>query len=132
MNHLMAYAQSQDVTLDGEQAFEELYTRLARWTAESIDAYSNDRAEAGGQRVERCIALLGYMNHAIDLSNNFAVACAVLSLHRFVIGALVKAKAEGCGAPLAGVSSVLLTLAELFATIHSKKISGLPSSAVRH
>jgi flagellin-specific chaperone FliS len=131
MKHLMAYAQSQDVTLDGEQAFEELYTRLARWTDESIEAYNDDQAEAGSRRIERCIALLGYMNHAIDLSQNYAIACAVLSLHRFVIGALVKAKAEGCGAPLAGVSSVLLTLAELFATIHSKRISGLPCGAVR-
>jgi len=130
MKHLMAYAQSQDVTLDGEKAFEELYTRLARWTTESIDAYRDDRAEAGSQGIERCIALLGYMNHAIDLSHNYVIACAVLSLHRFVIGTLVKAKAEGSGAPLAGVSSVLLTLAELFATIHSRKISGLPSDAV--
>ena len=129
MKHLMAYAQSQDVTLDGEQAFEELYTRLARWTDESIDAYRDNRAEAG-QRIERCVALLGYMNHAIDLSHDYAIACAVLSLHRFVIDALVKAKAEGCGAPLAGVSSVLLTLAELFGAIHSKKISGVPSSVV--
>src|SRR5581483_9318572 len=94
MKHLMAYAQSQDVTLDGEKAFEELYTRLARWTTESIDAYRDDRAEAGSQGIERCIALLGYMNHAIDLSHNYVIACAVLSLHRFVIGTLVKAKAE--------------------------------------
>jgi hypothetical protein len=55
----------------------------------------------------------------------------VLSLHRFVIGALVKAKAEGCGAPLEGVSSVLLTLAELFATIHSRKKSSMPPDEVR-
>jgi flagellin-specific chaperone FliS len=131
MKHLMAYAQSQDVTLDGEQAFEELYTRLARWTAEIIDTYHDGQAEARGQKIERSIALLGYMNLAIDLSHNYAIACAMLSLHRFVIGALVKAKAEGCGAPLEGVSSVLLTLAELFATIHSRKKSSMPRGEVR-
>jgi flagellin-specific chaperone FliS len=131
MRHLMAYAQSQDVTLDGEQAFEELYARLARWTAEIIDAYDNGQAEANDQKIERSIALLGYMNRAIDLSHNYAIACAVLSLHRFVIGALVKAKAEGYSAPLTGVSSVLLALAELFATIRSGNKSGMLPGKVR-
>ena len=130
MKHLMAYAQSQDVTLDGEQAFEELYNRLARWTVEIIDAYKDGQTEANERRIERSIALLGYMNQAVDLSHNYAVAYAVLSLHRFVIGAMVKAKAESWGAPLKGVSSVLLTLAELFAAIHSGKISSIPPGEV--
>ncbi len=131
MKHLMAYAQSQDVTLDGEQAFEELYTRLTRWTGEIIDAYNDGQTEASGQKIERSIALLGYMNLAIDLSHNYTIACAVLSLHRFVIGALVKAKAEGCGAPLEGVSSVLLRLAELFAMIQSGKESAMAPGEIR-
>ena len=121
MRHLTAYAQSQDVTLDGEQAFEELYTRLARWAVEIIDAYGDGQIEANEQRIERSIALLSYMNKAIDLSQSAAVACAILSLHRFAIGALVKAKAEGCSSPLEGLSSVLLRLAEIFATIRSRK-----------
>jgi flagellin-specific chaperone FliS len=131
MKHLMAYAQSQDVTLDGERAFAELYARLARWTVEIIDAYNDGQVETSGSKIERSIVLLGYMNLAIDLSHNYAIACTVLSLHRFVIGALVKAKAEGCGVPLEGVSSVLLTLAELFATIHSRKKSSMPPGEVR-
>src|SRR5689334_22436226 len=121
MRHLTAYAQSQDVTLDGEQAFEELYTRLARWAVEIIDAYEDGQIEANEPRIERSIALLGYMNQAIDLSQNCGVACAVLSLHRFAIGALVKAKAESCGTPLEGLSSVLLMLAEIFAVIRGRK-----------
>jgi flagellin-specific chaperone FliS len=132
MKHLMAYAQAQDVTLDGEQAFAELYTRLARWTVEIIDAYQNRRAKANDHRIERSISLLGYMSQAVDLSHNYAIACALLSLHRFVVRALVKAKAEGCGAPLEGVSSVLLTLAELFATIHSGKTSSVPPGEHRY
>ena len=126
----MAYAQSQDVTLDGEQAFAELYIRLARWTVEISEAYKDGQAEANERRIERCITLLGYMNQAVDLSHNYAVAYAVLSLHRFVIGALVKAKAEGCSAPLEGVASVLLTLAELFASIHSRKIASIPPGEI--
>jgi len=126
----MAYTQSQDLTLDGEQAFAELYTRLARWTVEIIEAYKDGQAEANERRIERSIMLLGYMNQAVDLSHNYAVAYAVLSLHRFVIGALVKAKAEGCGAPLEGVSSVLLTLAELFAAIHLRKVTSVPPGEI--
>jgi flagellin-specific chaperone FliS len=121
----MAYAQSQNVTLDGEQAFAELYIRLARWIVEIIETYKDGQAKANECRIERCITLLGYMNQAVDLSHNYTVAYAVLSLHRFVIRALVKAKAEGYGAPLEGVSSVLLTLAELFAAIHSRKIANI-------
>jgi flagellin-specific chaperone FliS len=132
VKHLTAYAQSQDVTLDGEQAFEELYVRLARWTSEIIENYKDSQTRVVGQQIERSITLLGYMNQAVDLSHNYALACAVLSLHRFVIGAFVKAKAENCGRPLEGVTDVLLTLAEVFATIRSGKLSRLPPGEAHH
>jgi flagellin-specific chaperone FliS len=131
MRHLTAYAQLQDVTLDGEQAFEELYARLARWIIEIVDACEDGQSEAQDQKIERCIALLGYMNQAIDLSQNFAVGCAVLSLHRFVIRSLLKAKAESCGNPLDGVSSVFLTLAEIFSTIWRGKTCSASSTELR-
>jgi flagellin-specific chaperone FliS len=126
----MAYAQSQDVTLDGEQAFEELYTRLARWTAEIIDGYTANQPEANAQRIERSIALLGYMNQAIDLSQNYDIASAVLSLHRFAIAALVKAKAEGTGAALESLSRILLTLADIFIAIRTRKGADAISSVL--
>jgi flagellin-specific chaperone FliS len=123
MKYLTAYAQSQDVTLDSEQAFEELYTRLARWTVEITDCYSTGQLDAE-QKIERSIALLCFMSKAIDLSQNYAVARALLCLHRFAIGALVKAKSEHCGGALKGVAPVLLTLAEIFAAIRSRKAGG--------
>jgi flagellin-specific chaperone FliS len=121
MRHLTAYAQSQDVTLDAEQAFAELYLRLARWTAEILGDYSDREPAVNDRRIERCVALLGYMSHAIDLSSNFGVASAVLSLHRFAISALVKATAERNGAALEGLSRLFITLSEIFSAIRAGK-----------
>src|SRR5271169_6478939 len=45
MKLTQAYTQCQNLTLEGETAFEELYTRLSRWTGEaSANLESGDRA----------------------------------------------------------------------------------------
>lgn len=116
-----AYAQSQAVTLDGERAFEELYTRLARWTQESEQRGSGNDWTAVEAALERCVALLGFMDRTIDLAHNSEIAGAVLSLHRFAIGALVKAKAERNTAELEGLPQVFISLAEIFGAIRENK-----------
>jgi flagellin-specific chaperone FliS len=118
-----AYTQSQALTLDGERAFEELYTRLARWTQESEQRGSRDEWSGVEATLERCVSLLGFMDRTIDLERNNEIAAAVLSLHRFAIGALVKAKAERKTAELEGLPQVFISLAEIFTAIRENKIA---------
>ncbi|HUA35784.1 MAG TPA: flagellar protein FliS [Candidatus Binataceae bacterium] len=127
MRHMAAYAQLQTVTLGGEQAFEELYTRLARWTGEAADCLRGGDAATAETRLEKCVSLLGYMDRVIDLSQNYEIAAAILSLHRFAIGALVKAKAQRTASDLAGLPQVFLGLAEIFAAMAAKCIPHLES-----
>ncbi len=89
-----AYARCQTLSLDGESAYEELYSRLARWTDEAVQFYKVSSEAEAECRLERCIELLGYMDRGLDLSGTPEVINAILSLHRFAIGALVKSKAE--------------------------------------
>lgn len=112
-----AYAQFQTFTLDGERAFEELYTRLARWTQESAESQSKGDWTSSEARLDRCVSLLGYMDRVIDLSHNYEIASAILSLHRFAIGALIKAKADRNPGALSGLPQVFVSLSEIFAAI---------------
>jgi flagellin-specific chaperone FliS len=123
MRSATAYADSQTITLDGDRAFEELYTRLARWAAEAAHAEREHDPDSAIAKIERCVALLGYMNQAIDLSENYEVATAVLSLHKFAIGALVKAKAQPGSGELGELPKVFLLLAEIFGAIRTGKQS---------
>ncbi len=122
MRHMAAYAQLQTVTLGGEQAFEELYTRLARWTREAGECLQTGDIATAEARVEKCVSLLGYMDRVIDLSQNYEIAAAILNLHRFAIGALVKAKAQRSATDLAGLPQVFIGLAEIFAAMAAKSI----------
>jgi len=118
-----AYTQSQAVTLDGERAYEELYTRLARWTQESERSGSRNEWTEVEATLERCVALLGFMDRAIDLESNAEITTAILSLHRFAIGALVKAKAEHSTAELDGLPQVFIALADIFVAIRENRIA---------
>jgi flagellin-specific chaperone FliS len=120
MRHAAAYAQFQSVTLSGEQAFEELYTRLARWTQEAGERLRSADWTTAEARLEKCVSLLGYMDRVIDMSQNYEIAAAILSLHRFAIGALVKAKAQRSAAEVAGLPQVFIGLGEIFAAIVAK------------
>ncbi len=118
-----AYAEYQNISLDGESAYEELYSRLARWTDEALHFYRSGSAPEAEFRLERCIELLGYMDRGLDLSGTPEVVKAILSLHRFAIGALVKAKSEGDSTELAQLVKVFLSLGEIFAAIREKRVT---------
>ena len=116
-----AYSQFQSLVLDPESAYEELYSRLTRWTDEALQFYKVRSTREAEYRLERCIELLGYMDRGIDLSGTPQVVNAILSLHRFAIGALVKAKAERDSKELAQLVRVFLSMGEIFAAIRDKR-----------
>jgi len=124
MKLAQAYAQSQNITLSGETAFEELYTRLARWTREAEENSNRGETATFEALVEKCLSVLGYMDQCIDVSNNYDTATRILSLHRFAIGGLVRSKAERNAAPLSGIPQVFVSLAEIFAAIRSTQEGG--------
>jgi flagellin-specific chaperone FliS len=117
-----AYTQYQTVSLDGESAYEELYSRLARWTDEALHFYNVSSAGEAEYRLEGCIELLGYMDRGLDLSGTPNVVKAILSLHRFAIGALVKAKAERDSNELAQLAEVFLSIGGIFGAIREKRL----------
>jgi flagellin-specific chaperone FliS len=123
MASALAYRQYQNISLDGESAYEELYSRLARWTDEALQFYKVGSEAEAESRLERCIELLGYMDRGIDLSGTAEIVKAVLSLHRFAIGALVKAKAERDPKELTQLVRVFLSLGEIFAAIRDKRLA---------
>jgi hypothetical protein len=62
-----SYVEQQSVGLSGEAAYEELYSRLARWTGEAAHLYQSGEAANAEAKVDRCIALVGYMDRGIDI-----------------------------------------------------------------
>ena len=85
MANTIGYAKYQAISLQGEAAYEELYTRLARWTREAASFYQHAQEAAAEAKLDRCIEVLGYMDRGIDMSQNREIALAILSLHRFAI-----------------------------------------------
>ena len=61
------------------------------------------------------------MDRGIDLSGTPQVVNAILSLHRFAIGALVKAKAERDFKELAQLVKLFLSMGAIFASIRDKR-----------
>jgi len=118
-----AYAELQNISLDAESAYEELYSRLARWTDEAEKFYHAGNQRQADYRLERCIELLGYMDRGIDLSGTVDVVKAILSLHRFAISTLVKAKAERASAELARLVPVFLSMGEIFAALRDRRMA---------
>jgi flagellin-specific chaperone FliS len=112
MRDATAYLNTQTITLSHEQAFAELYLRLARWTSEIASGGRPLTWDYTSGRLDRAIALLGYMSGVIDVSHNYDIAANILSLHRFAIGALVRAKTERDPSQLDGLSEVFVTLSE--------------------
>jgi flagellin-specific chaperone FliS len=120
MRNATAYLNTQTMTLSHERAFEELYLRLARWTHEINAANPALSWEVASARLDRSIALLGYMSGVIDVSHSYEVAAAILSLHRFAIGTLVQTKSERDCARLDGLPAVFVSLAEIFVAISER------------
>lgn len=118
-----SYAAYQTISLDGESAYEELYSRLARWTDEALHFYKAGCEPEAEFRLERCIELLGHMDRGLDLSGTPEIVKAILSLHRFAISSLVRAKAESDAKELAQLVPVFLSMGEIFAAIRDKRMA---------
>ena len=114
MRSASAYTSMQGVTMDGNRAFEELYVRLARWTAEAAELEDPKRYE---QLIDKCVSLLGYMDPVIDPSTGREVALKVLSLNRFAINTLIKAKQPSGRPEVVGLAPVFYAMADIFKTI---------------
>ena len=119
MANTMGYAKYQAISLDGDAAYEELYTRLARWTREAAMLQQQGQEAEAEARLGRCIEVLGYMDRGIDLSQSYDIAVAIMSLHRFAISTLVKAKGERIVDELEPLVKIFLSLAEIFAAIRA-------------
>lgn len=114
-----AYSKYQGISLDGEAAYEELYTRLARWSQEAAGLEQSGEQAAADAKLDRCMEVLGYMDRGIDTSHSYDIAVAILSLHRFAIAELVKAKGERAAAELEPLTKIFLSLADIFAAIRA-------------
>jgi flagellin-specific chaperone FliS len=118
----LAYSKYQSISLEGEAAYEELYTRLARWTSEAILLHQDEAQAEAEAKLDRCIEVVGYMDRGIDMSHNRDIALAILSLHRFAIASLVKAKGDRTIGELEPMIKVFLSLAEIFAAIRQSRV----------
>lgn len=126
MKLVEAYTHSQTLTLNGERAFEELYSRLARWSEEArrhLESSESIDFTVADELLEKCVSCLGYMDQLIDVSQNYEIASQILSLHRFAIGALVKAKSEHSASSLDGLAQVFASLSEIFTVIRTGSAS---------
>ena len=65
-----------------------------RWTREAAACHQDGKEAEAEAKLDRCIEVLGYMDRGIDMSRSYDIAVAILSLHRFAIATLVKAKGE--------------------------------------
>ena len=61
------------------------------------------------------------MDRGIDMSQNRDIALAILSLHRFAIAALIKAKSERAMNDIEPLVKVFLSLAEIFVAIRASR-----------
>lgn len=121
MANVLGYGKYQSISLEGEAAYEELYTRLARWTTEATGLLQEGKHAQFEAKLDRCIEVIGYMDRGIDLSTSRDIAMAILSLHRFSISSLVKAKAESSVGELEPLVKVFLSLAEIFSAIRASR-----------
>ncbi len=123
MRTAAAYANVQAMTFGQERAFEELYLRLARRSAEARAMTDDAMWPEVNALLDRCVAVLGYMSGLIDVGKSYETAVAILSLNRFAIGALIRAKSEHDRKQLEGLPELFVALAEIFAAMDSRPIN---------
>jgi flagellin-specific chaperone FliS len=123
MRALSAYQDAESVTLDGEQALEELYARMARWCDEIVNYQRADELGERDRLIDRVITLLGCIDPLIDVSATYEIASRILVLHRFAVQTLVRAKAEGDEAVLEGLADLFINLGEIFALMRSTRVA---------
>lgn len=121
-----SYQQSTSLAIDGDEAFEQLYHRLAAWCNDALAVWDN-RAERA-RILERALTLLGLMDRLVDVSQDYEIASRILSLNRFVIKGVIEAKAGDDRSVLEALPAPLLALAEIFALIRAGR-NGQPQSA---
>ncbi len=114
MKVFSAYQDAGSITLGGEQAIQELYTRLARWCD---DIANHQRAGDLAERdrlVEKSMTLLALIDGLINVSACPEIAGRILVLHRFAVKTLVKLKVKNDAAVLEGLPRLFLSLGEIF------------------
>ncbi|HVN29506.1 MAG TPA: flagellar protein FliS [Candidatus Binataceae bacterium] len=122
MGHFATYGKYQSISLEGEAAYEELYTRLARWTSEAIELEQEGNHSDAEAKLDRCIEILGYMDRGIDMSRSRDIALGIMSLHRFAVTELVKAKGECAIAQLEPLIKIFVSLADIFSAIRAGQV----------
>ncbi len=110
----LTYSRMQAITTEGERAFAQLYVRLARWCGELLDLCRAQELQRYDALIERSIYVIGIMDGLIDVSRHYQLACRILSLHRFAVRSLVKAKLNPGDGELADLAKVFATLGETF------------------
>lgn len=125
MRNATAYLNTQTITLSQEQAFAELYLRLAGWAHEIGNSETPSSWDYAGALLDRSVSLLGYMSGVIDVTHSYEIAAAILSLHRFAIGALVRAKSERDATQLNGLPQVFVSLSEILLAIAKQRDSAV-------
>ena len=119
MRALSAYDDAGSLTLDGEQALEELYARLARWCDDIVNYQHAGQISERDGLVERSITLLDCIDRLIDVSASYEITSRILVLHRFAVRTLVRAKAESDESVLEGLADLFINLGEIFALMRS-------------
>jgi len=125
MKLLSAYQEAGSITLNGEQALQELYARLARWCD---DIASHQRAGEFDERdwlIKRSITLLSLIDNLIDLSACSEIASRILALHRFALQTLVRVKAASDESLLEGLAGLFVSLGEIFALMGSARTAAV-------
>ncbi|HTY53558.1 MAG TPA: flagellar protein FliS [Candidatus Binataceae bacterium] len=117
MKALSAYQDTGSLTLNGEQALEELYARLARWCDDITNHQRRNEIAERDRIVERSITLLSLIDSLIDASACSEIADRILLLHRFAVRTLVKTKAENDESLLDGLAGLFISLGEIFSVM---------------
>ena len=125
MRILSAYEEAGSLTLNGEQAVQELYARLARWCDEiAYRQRAGDLAERD-RLVHRSMTLLDLIDSLIDVSACPEVASRILALHRFAVKTLVKLKVRNDEAVLQGLAPLFLSMGDIFSVMGAARGSAV-------
>ena len=114
MKVLSAYQEAGSITLNGEQALQELYARLARWCDDIANHQRAGELRERDRIVERSMTLLALIDSLIDVSACSEVASRILLLHRFAVKTLVKLKVTNDESLLEGLAHLFLSMGEIF------------------
>ena len=121
MKVLSAYQDAGSITLNGEQALQELYARLSLWCDDIANRQRTGELAERDRLIERSITLLSLIDSLIDASACSEIADRILVLHRFAVKTLVKAKAENDESLLDGLAELFVSMGEIFGVMGSAR-----------